>query len=374
MGSKTRQFEKVSEAIRRAISAGEIKPGDRVPSIQALAERHGVAYMTARRAVQELVEQGLLESRVGAGSFVCRVDRKAVKVAFVFHRHFNRPIMSHALFGRRCDGFTRAAEERGWTATILAHDWSVDPKKNEVAADDICRKGFDGIVLDEARAHQTHLVSLLKDRMPMVLIDPPYNLEPVDTVLQDEVDHMQLLIDHLLAQDVGHVAFCLDDDYARRPRGWSREHGFLCAVRNRGCSHEVIWGTPEQCAEQIAAGLERIDAVIFFSDPLAGQVRDALRNHGVEIPRDLLAAGHDDYEKNGVGEAFWTTIDPDFEGMGAGALELLARRILGEAPGRPVRLYHPGRLVTRHSSIRDMKGDTPGKGSASAAQVPQAAS
>ncbi|MGV9688489.1 GntR family transcriptional regulator [Streptomyces sp. NPDC003444] len=48
------------------------QPGDPIPSETTLSQRHGVARMTARRALGVLRERGLIETRWGKGSFVAR--------------------------------------------------------------------------------------------------------------------------------------------------------------------------------------------------------------------------------------------------------------------------------------------------------------
>lgn len=46
--------------------------GDRIPSERELALEFNVSRMTLRQAVQTLVEEGILERQVGAGTFVAR--------------------------------------------------------------------------------------------------------------------------------------------------------------------------------------------------------------------------------------------------------------------------------------------------------------
>lgn len=50
----------------------ELSPGDALPSERALMARHGVSRATVRRAVGELVSNGLLVSTPGKGTFVTR--------------------------------------------------------------------------------------------------------------------------------------------------------------------------------------------------------------------------------------------------------------------------------------------------------------
>ena len=57
-------------AIRAAITAGRLRPGDRLPALRELAADLGVNHNTLRAAVAKLERGGLLESRHGAGTFV----------------------------------------------------------------------------------------------------------------------------------------------------------------------------------------------------------------------------------------------------------------------------------------------------------------
>ena len=58
--------------LRRAILAGAIPPGGRLPPTRALAARLGVARNTVVAAYDQLLAEGFIEGRVGAGSYVSR--------------------------------------------------------------------------------------------------------------------------------------------------------------------------------------------------------------------------------------------------------------------------------------------------------------
>lgn len=68
----------VANALRQRIGRGQWPPGTRVPSLHALAKEFGVARLTARQAVQLLVDEGLLDARRGRGTVVTGQPR-AVK-------------------------------------------------------------------------------------------------------------------------------------------------------------------------------------------------------------------------------------------------------------------------------------------------------
>jgi DNA-binding GntR family transcriptional regulator len=63
-------YRAVADDIAGQIERGELKPGARLPSLDALAEHYGIARMTARRAVRELTERGLVTVVIGKGTYV----------------------------------------------------------------------------------------------------------------------------------------------------------------------------------------------------------------------------------------------------------------------------------------------------------------
>jgi GntR family transcriptional regulator len=60
----------LAEAMRQRIQRGTWGPGQCIPSLHELAESFGVARLTARQAVQVLVQEGLLQAEQGRGTFV----------------------------------------------------------------------------------------------------------------------------------------------------------------------------------------------------------------------------------------------------------------------------------------------------------------
>ncbi|GAA1870523.1 GntR family transcriptional regulator [Asanoa iriomotensis] len=63
-------YRRVAAEIRARILAGELGPGDRVPSIRQIAQRWGVAAATATKVIATLRDEGLVEATVGSGTVV----------------------------------------------------------------------------------------------------------------------------------------------------------------------------------------------------------------------------------------------------------------------------------------------------------------
>jgi GntR family transcriptional regulator len=63
-------IEQTVYAVTRAIVSGQLRPGDRFPSVRALSQELRVNPNTAQRIVSTLVEQGLLDVQPGVGTVV----------------------------------------------------------------------------------------------------------------------------------------------------------------------------------------------------------------------------------------------------------------------------------------------------------------
>ncbi|MDX3057844.1 GntR family transcriptional regulator [Streptomyces sp. NE06-03E] len=65
-----KRYEKIADVLRTEIRAGQLNPGDRLPSESALADRFKVSVPTIRQALGVIQGEGLVEKRHGTGNFV----------------------------------------------------------------------------------------------------------------------------------------------------------------------------------------------------------------------------------------------------------------------------------------------------------------
>ncbi len=63
-------YAQLVNILRQSMAAGILRPGDQLPSEAQLCERYGVSPMTVRRAINMLVDQGVVIAEQGRGTFV----------------------------------------------------------------------------------------------------------------------------------------------------------------------------------------------------------------------------------------------------------------------------------------------------------------
>lgn len=68
------KYEEIAEDIRQSILSGKYNPNEQLPLEKEMCEQYGVSRITIKKAVDELVAQGLVIKRRGSGTFVKAVD------------------------------------------------------------------------------------------------------------------------------------------------------------------------------------------------------------------------------------------------------------------------------------------------------------
>lgn len=75
-------YYQISQLIRQQIEAGELKPGEQIPTEKELQEEFNVSRSTVRQAIADLVYDGVLERRGTKGTFVARTKLEQTLFGF----------------------------------------------------------------------------------------------------------------------------------------------------------------------------------------------------------------------------------------------------------------------------------------------------
>ena len=80
--------DQVSDSIKQSLLDQVWKEGDKLPSEGELAEYYGVNRLSVRMALQKLSTLGLIETRVGEGSFVAHFSVQPIFRGVHQHCHY----------------------------------------------------------------------------------------------------------------------------------------------------------------------------------------------------------------------------------------------------------------------------------------------
>jgi len=144
-------YYQVSSRLEAAIRSGDIMPGARLENEIAIGERLGVARPTVRRAIQELVDKGLLIRRRGIGTRVVQGSQVIRQVELT------------SLF----DDLRRTHQTPG--TAVIKHEQI--PAAPEVAAALAVAEGSGVYYLQRLRSTDGVVVALLENYLPPDLSD-----------------------------------------------------------------------------------------------------------------------------------------------------------------------------------------------------------
>ncbi len=63
-------YEQITDQVKSQIMSGQLKAGDALPSMRALAQSLRISLITTKRAYNDLEAEGFIETVAGKGSFV----------------------------------------------------------------------------------------------------------------------------------------------------------------------------------------------------------------------------------------------------------------------------------------------------------------
>ncbi|HVR83760.1 MAG TPA: GntR family transcriptional regulator [Planctomycetota bacterium] len=108
-------YAQIERQIRALLGSGHWKAGDRLPSVRETAVRLRVNPLTVVKAYRHLQEEGLLDTRPGAGVYAAKAPlaRKAAR------RDAARRALDEAIFEAAAQGLTREEISELFDAALL---------------------------------------------------------------------------------------------------------------------------------------------------------------------------------------------------------------------------------------------------------------
>ena len=236
----------------------------------------------------------------------------------------------------------RAAREVGrWLSTAYAD--ADDVASVEAAVAHLLAQGVDGIVLVAPHALATDALTALDLDVPVVVL----HVGAVDRQSEGEA----LVVDHLV--HLGHRRIAR----LGGPPDWieeaSRRAGFDKALAGHGMTAAAGWvgdwsaDSGAVVGRQVAAAVRAPGgptAIVVANDQMALGLMTALREHGVQVPRDVSVVGFDDNPDAAHYDPALTTVRLDVAGE---ARRCAAAVFAAEQPPEP----GPAVLVTRASVV-----------------------
>lgn len=188
--SREHLYQRIKRELRAEVARGEYTPGARFITQREVCERFRVSTITAVRALNELVGEGLLVRRRGKGTFVSEpLVLAPLARAAVPTTQATIACIVHGLQGphtvKLVSGVESVCADLGYRLYLT--DTAGMPDREERALRQAMETGVDGVVLYplEGEVNADVLGDLRRRRMPLVLVDRYRNDLATDAVTAD---------------------------------------------------------------------------------------------------------------------------------------------------------------------------------------------
>lgn len=354
------KHRRVFEHVLAEIESGKIKDGARLPSEVELVKQFGSSRPTVARALHDLQNLGLVERKVGSGTYV----RKAQKQSESWRFGLLIPGLGRTeIFEPICGQLARLAQKQHHT--LLWGDFGdkrgdADPALIEQVCDSYIRQKVAGVFFaplelteDKDRINQSVITALETARIPIVLLDRDIVAFPrrsrFDLVGIDNRRAGFLIADHLINLGCRRIDFLSRPDSA--PTVMLRIAGYREALLGSGIAPDPQWvhsgePTDEILVQRILA--DGATAIICANDLTAANLMRTLDSLGCTVPGEVRVVGFDDVRYAELLRPALTTIHQPCSEIGTMAMQVMLERI--ENPAFPARdiLVQPV-LIVRQS-------------------------
>lgn len=353
--SKGLKFEALADELRRGIRAGTWTAGEKLPTEQQLTDETGYSLTTVRRAFDDLVAEGVVVRRQGAGSFVAHIRPREERV----RRRIGVLLPDTQLYYPRVlQGIDDSLSAAG--ATLQLATYRYDAKKEDAAIESLLDAGVDGLLLsptmteiDDPAGRADQLMRL---PVPVVMVERSL----IDAGPRDRTEHVCSdhrggaydAVQHLAALGHQRIALLMRE---RTPTGPAILSGYRHAIQELGLAPDLEFTQPKVAweADSAQGAFEQLrvleaTAALVFGDREATLLQGAIRRGGLTVPGDIALVSYDD-EVADLAEVPLSAVAPPKYRIGRMAADVLLRRLVegDDCPLHQIRLRP--RIVIRRS-------------------------
>ncbi len=326
--SKTKpKYVLVEEKIRQAIKAKTIV--EKLPGERTLAKEFGYSYMTIRKAVDNLVAEGVLYKLPTKGTYVAdrKTGKKKTKIIGYFLDNSIVAGLTSPYYSLIFDSLEKQATKHGYSLIYFSDAGDTSSLKH--------LNNVDGVIIS-CFPRIENIVHDINQHVPVVVMDNSSSDTTIPSIVIDNFNAVSGSVDYLCSLGHKQIGFMtgLDDSDV----GKNRYAGYQSGLSNHAIKlnkklvfrGDYSFESGSSGADYFLSLKSRPTAIICANDAMAiAMIREATQR-GLSVPDDISIIGFDDISVASHITPPLSTVAAPIEQITELALKMLLSLINGE--------------------------------------------
>lgn len=289
-------YLQVKEKLKEGILKEEIVRGNSLPTIREIGEKFGVSLVTVSKAINELVEEGILYARPKKGIYlsenakkILMGEKEILNFGVTFLDVFN---LKGSFLQEIAKGVMEFAGKEGISFSFIGIPGDkIERETHPSFWFNLEKKKIDGLIL-ATRFPVEDIVYLKNKKIPFIWIDNDIPFEEINCILFDDIYGIKLALEYFEKEGikrVGIIHFWWEEEIISAYKDYLEEKGFsteekfmkIGKVTNEREERKLASEYTEQLIE------EKVEGIIIGGEiSLAGAI-EILINKKIYVGKDI---------------------------------------------------------------------------------------
>lgn len=332
------KYLQLKEIIKQHFEKEHYQPDQKIPSENELVKQFAISRSTVRQTLNELVNEGIIYKKQGAGSFFSGKLKTEAQRSYLIGVIV--PRLSFYIYPQIIQGINDVAHQKRYNIVLGSSD--VQPEKEIICLEQLLEKHIDGLLIEPSGGFlhfedSPNFQRVKALTIPVVFMDWAPADAAISYVAPDDVEGGLRATNYLIQAGHRRIACVYPNDTLP---GIQRHQGYRKALEACNIPYDsrldktisiIQWNDPRNIVmlvrELLKLGVDRPTAIFFFNDDGALRGYGAIREAGLIVPEDISVIGFDDSDFAVVPDVPLTTMVHPKHQLGKWAAEILFEQL-----------------------------------------------
>lgn len=344
----------VKNEIKQWILEGKYPVGSKIPSESQIQEKYKVSRHTVRLAISELVNEGYLQKKQGAGTFVSNRfvngQTNATKTIGLITTYVSEYIFPSIIRGVESE----LSQEQYSLMLSSTHN---NVQREKMSLETMLQQNVDGLIIEPTKSsylnpNLNYYLQIVQNKIPLLMLHAKYEELDVPVIAMDDVQAGKIATDYLIDLQHEDIAIIIKID---DQQGKKRLKGYINSLNENDLSFENEYLIPydtesmEQIGEKVTELVQSNKAptaFICYNDQVAVILIQKLLSLGKNVPDDFSVVSIDNsYLSSTLPSIRLTSVNHPKDEMGKMAAKMILKAIEDNSSVNQSFIFQPELIV-----------------------------